>query len=168
MILPDVLQPGLDVVFVGTAAGTRSAREGIYYAHPGNKFWRTLKHIGLLPREFQPSEFHRVVAHGIGLTDMCKLRAGSDAEIGNDAFDRPRFERAIVKASPRAIAFTSKKAASVWLRVPTGKIALGQQPPRDDGFPIVFVLPSPSGLATGYWDETHWRALAAWVRAQRL
>ena len=41
-ILPDVLQPGLALVFCGTAAGKRSAAERAYYAHPGNMFWRAL------------------------------------------------------------------------------------------------------------------------------
>lgn len=31
-ILPDVLKPGLKVVFCGTAAGNRSATNGAYYA----------------------------------------------------------------------------------------------------------------------------------------
>ena len=34
--LPDVLRDNLDVVFVGTAAGRRSAELGVYYAHSGN------------------------------------------------------------------------------------------------------------------------------------
>ena len=33
-VLPDVLAPDLHVVFCGTAPGTRSARDGAYYAHP--------------------------------------------------------------------------------------------------------------------------------------
>ena len=41
-ILPDVLEPGLRVVFCGTAAGKASARAGAYYAGPGNAFWPTL------------------------------------------------------------------------------------------------------------------------------
>jgi len=39
MVLPDVLTPGLQVVFCGTAAGTASAKRGAYYAGPGNQFW---------------------------------------------------------------------------------------------------------------------------------
>jgi hypothetical protein len=41
-ILPDVLMPGLKLVFCGTAAGTVSARRGQYYAHPQNRFWEIL------------------------------------------------------------------------------------------------------------------------------
>ena len=49
-VLPDVLAPDLRVVFVGTAAGARSAAVGHYYAGPGNRFWHTLHEIGLTPR----------------------------------------------------------------------------------------------------------------------
>lgn len=162
--LPDILCRGLDVVFVGTAAGTRSAQQGVYYAHPGNRFWRTLIAVGLLPSGFEAVSFRDAPEHGIGFTDMCKKRAGSDAEIGNDAFDRPRFERAVRDAAPRAVAFTSKKAASAFLGVPTGKIAYGLQRDSGDGFPRIFILPSPSGAASGHWDEAPWRALARWLR----
>jgi hypothetical protein len=39
--LPDQLQDHLRLVFAGTAAGQRSADVGHYYAHPGNRFWRS-------------------------------------------------------------------------------------------------------------------------------
>lgn len=42
MILPDVIEPGLRIVFCGTAAGAKSAAVGAYYAGPGNAFWATL------------------------------------------------------------------------------------------------------------------------------
>lgn len=46
-VLPDVLVPGLKVVFCGNAAGTVSARKGAPYAGPGNYFWRALHEVGL-------------------------------------------------------------------------------------------------------------------------
>ena len=39
MILKDLLQPNLDIVFCGTAAGEVSARKAAYYAGPGNQFY---------------------------------------------------------------------------------------------------------------------------------
>ena len=41
-------------------------------------------------------------------------------------------------------------------------LALGRQP-RITGFPDVFVLPSPSGAASGHWDLQPWRELATWI-----
>jgi TDG/mug DNA glycosylase family protein len=67
---------------------------------------------------------------------------------------------------PRAIAFTSKKAASVWSGKSTGKITLGRQEPVPD-FPQVFVMCSPSGLATGYWSMEPWQELAKWLKSSR-
>src|ERR1700724_1500949 len=78
--LPDQLQRHLRLVFVGTAAGQRSAELGQYYAHPGNRFWRTIHEIGLTPRRYQPPEFPALLALGIGFTDLCKTGAGMDHE----------------------------------------------------------------------------------------
>lgn len=164
--LPDVLVPGLDVVFVGTAAGRRSAAVGAYYAHPGNRFWRTLFEVGLTPRLYQPHEFPDLVRLGIGFTDLAKLAAGMDHEIAPEQFDVPRFEKAIARAAPRAIAFTSKKAASVFLRAPTGRLAPGRQK-RPHNRSEIFVLTSPSGAATRYWSVAPWAELAAFLGRSR-
>lgn len=53
MILPDLLAPGLDIVFCGTAVGAESARRRAY-AGPGNAFWPTLAQVGLTPRRLAP------------------------------------------------------------------------------------------------------------------
>jgi len=163
--LPDLLAPGLNVVFVGTAAGERSAKEKAYYAHPGNKFWRTLKEIRLTPREFKPSEYRNLLALGIGFTDLCKTQSGGDHTINE--YDVSGFERKIARYQPRAIAFTSKKAESKWLNCSTRDICCGKQPIAREDFPVVFVLPSPSGAASGHWKIEPWQELADWVREHR-
>ena len=56
-VLPDLVRPGLRIVFCGTAAGTVSAARGAYYAHPQNKFWSALCAVGLTPRLLRPEEF---------------------------------------------------------------------------------------------------------------
>jgi TDG/mug DNA glycosylase family protein len=60
---------------------------------------------------------------------------------------------------PNTIAFTGKKAASLFYGRPTSRIALGRQPTQED-FPLVFVLASPSGAASGAWSVQPWRELA--------
>jgi double-stranded uracil-DNA glycosylase len=164
--LPDLLRDGLDVVFVGTAAGKRSAELGQYYAHPGNKFWRTLHETGLTPRRLAPSAYSALLDFGIGATDLCKTQAGGDHEI--DDYDVEGFARKMRRFAPRAIAFTSKKGGSLFLRCSTGDIDFAKHPILRDGEPAVFVLPSPSGRAGGYWDIAPWRALARWLKAAQL
>ncbi|WP_164937923.1 mismatch-specific DNA-glycosylase [Bradyrhizobium guangxiense] len=162
--LPDQLRPDLRLVFVGTAASTRSAELGHYYAHPGNRFWRAIHEAGITPRRYQPSEFAALIDLGIGFTDLCKTGAGMDHQIAAEAIDVAGFRAKIDKYRPRTIAFTSKKAASLFYGGPSAAIALGRQA-RDQSLPEIFVLPSPSGAASGHWTLEPWRELAAWIAA---
>jgi double-stranded uracil-DNA glycosylase len=163
--LPDLLAPDLRVVFVGTAAGKRAAATGNYYAGHGNRFWPTLFEIGLTLRRFAPCEFRDLLRLGIGLTDMSKLGSGMDHEIAGHEFDPDRFEGTVRHYHPRAIAFTSKKAASIWLRRSrTLTIAYGRQSRAAPDFPEVFILPSPSGAARSSWSIAPWQELSDWVR----
>ncbi|MGV8997066.1 MAG: mismatch-specific DNA-glycosylase [Parvibaculaceae bacterium] len=158
-ILPDQLAPDLRLVFVGTAPSHRSAAERAYYAHPGNRFWRALHEVGLTPRLYAPHEFRALLALGIGFTDMSKVGSGMDHNVAAHEYDVARFKAAMAVHCPRVIAFTSKKAASLFYGVPTQKISLGLQAPQPD-FPSVFVLTSPSGAAIRYWDIAPWQQLA--------
>jgi TDG/mug DNA glycosylase family protein len=160
--LPDQLRENLRLVFVGTAASTRSARDGHYYAHPGNRFWRALFEAGITPRRYQPSEFAALLDLGIGFTDLSKSGAGMDRQIAAETIDVPGFRAKIETFRPKTVAFTSKTAASLFYGRPSGTIALGRQ--QGDGtFPDVFVLASPSGAASGSWTLQPWRELAAWI-----
>jgi double-stranded uracil-DNA glycosylase len=158
-ILPDVLRPGLRLVFCGTAAGKRSAAEGAYYAHPGNLFWRALFQSGLTPRLLTPQEFPLLPDWGIGLTDLAKRHAGNDDELPRDAFDVPSLLSKVERHAPTVLAFTSKNAARTVLgngvHYGLQKNALGRTK--------LYVLPSPSGQARGHWSLEPWTALAALV-----
>lgn len=160
--LPDQLRPNLRLVFVGTAASMRSAELGHYYAHPGNRFWRAIDEAGITARRYQPGEFASLIELGIGFTDLSKSGAGMDHQIAAASIDVPGFRAKIEKYRPRTIAFTSKKAASLFYGRPSSGIALGRQV-RDAGLPEIFVLPSPSGAASGHWTLEPWRELAAWI-----
>ena len=106
--LPDQLQPNLRIVFVGTAAGQMSADLGHYYAHPGNRFWRTIHETGITPRQYLPHEFPSLLDLRIGFTDMCKTGAGMDHTALNFPIDVPAFRKKMLQYRPKTIAFTSK------------------------------------------------------------
>lgn len=160
-ILPDVLRPGLGLVFCGTAAGRRSAAERAYYAHPGNLFWRALFEAGLTPRQLAPAEFPLLSDYGIGLTDLAKRHSGNDSELPRDAFDVPALIAKIERHAPRLLAFTSKNAARAALG---HAVDYGLQ--REGlGSTRLFVLPSPSGQARGHWGLEPWLALGQICRA---
>ena len=164
--LPDLLADNLRVIFVGTAAGLRSSERGHYYAGPGNRFWSAIHETGLTPKLFKPEEFPNLLPIGIGLTDLSKLGAGMDHQIKSHQYDVSRFIATIRRHNPRAVAFTGKKAASIWLnRKSTREIKYGRLRSLPYSFPDVFVLPSPSGAARSHWSITPWREMAEWLEA---
>jgi TDG/mug DNA glycosylase family protein len=163
-ILPDRLALNLRLWFVGTAAGPMSAAVGAYYAHPGNRFWRALHETGVTPRLFAPQEYPLLLDLGVGLTDFCKTSWGVDTQIAREAFDVEGFKRKVKRLKPDALAFTSKTAAGLWLGKSTGRIGVGRQAVGEG--PEIFVLPSPSGLATSYWSVTPWREAAHFFRGE--
>jgi TDG/mug DNA glycosylase family protein len=155
-VLPDVLVPGLAVVFCGNAAGRVSAERGAPYAGPGNYFWWVLHEVGLTPTVLAPEEFRRLPEFGIGVTDACKVRSGSDAEVGSSAHDVLRLERSITRVAPTHLAFVGKRAAQIVLG---HQVEYGPQPDPFAGA-AAWVLPSTSGLARRFWTVEPWRALA--------
>lgn len=155
-VLPDLLRPGLRVVFCGTAAGSASARAQAYYAGPGNGFWQTLHATGLTPVQLAPAEFRRLPEFGIGLTDICKVLHGSDTEVGTVEFDVDGLQARVAAAEPTHLAFNGKNAARGALERP---VTVGPQEEQIGGA-AVWVLPSTSGAARGYWDIEPWRELA--------
>ena len=162
VILPDLLRPGLRLVFCGTAPGTASARLRAYYAGPGNRFWPTLAATGLTPRLFHPGDYPLLDGLGIGLTDLAKQVFGNDAALPRGAFDPISLQRKLEHFQPQVLAFTSKRAAAEFVRKPTGSLNYGEQIERVGGTRLM-VLPSPSGLARRAWQVEPWQDLARMV-----
>ena len=160
-VLPDVLADGLKVVFCGTAAGAQSAAVGAYYAGRGNKFWKTLFQVGLTPRLLDPLEFRLLPQYGIGLTDIAKTYSGADSGLRRMHFDAESLRRKIKKSAPAALAFNGKKAARSFYAT---AVPFGQQCEKLAVFTTVFVLPSTSGAANGFWDVRYWQELADFLK----
>ena len=156
-MLNDVLAPGLKLVFCGTAAGKVSAARGEYYAGPGNKFWSVLFDIGLTPRRLASREYEKLLTFGIGLTDVVKHQAGSDASIDFGRSDPGSLREKVEHFAPGILAFNGRKAAQVFLG--RSRVDLGLQVVRV-GATRLFVAPSTSGAANGYWDVNVWHRLA--------
>jgi TDG/mug DNA glycosylase family protein len=160
-MLEDLLQRLLDLVICGAAAGTRSAARGLYYAGPGNKFWRTLATVGLTDRPLEPAEYRRLVDYGIGLTDLVKNQAGGDRGITFRRADSMRLRLTIMRYQPRYLCFNGKRAAREFFG--TQEVGFGVQRSRI-GKTVLFVAPSTSAAANATWDLSVWQDLAKRVR----
>ncbi len=166
-VLPDVLAPGLRIVFCGTAVGAASARRQAYYAGPGNRFWETLHEVGLTPRRIDPAGYRSVLDFGIGLTDLAKRVSGADSSLEAGDFDQDGLWAKIRACRPRLLAFTGKRAAAEALGRPVGYGLVREADPAALGAgnasTQLFVLPSPSGAARRYWSLEPWQELARLV-----
>lgn len=160
-VIADVLAPDLTTVFCGSAVGAAAAKSGVPYSGPGNKFWPTLKVVGLVPPDFDPRGYLELPALGLGLTDLNKRESGADHQLSEEADDPQGLRRKILRCAPRILAFTAKRPAKVFFAAQgwDGDLDYGLQPQRL-GRTQVFVLTSPSGRAGAFWDLAPWRALA--------
>lgn len=164
-VIDDIVAPGLKVIFCGMAAGPKSARARTPYVGPNNKFWPTLKRVGLIPAEFTPQDFRGLPEHGIGLTDIAKTQSGVDSRIVVTSRDVARLRATLRRCKPRLIAFVGKTVASHFFGCATKDLMLGRQPEPWESIPV-FVLCSTSARAHSHWSPACWQALAALVRSQ--
>ncbi|HEX2905624.1 MAG TPA: hypothetical protein VHO69_02100, partial [Phototrophicaceae bacterium] len=89
---------------------------------------------------------------------------GLDKDLSAADFDPAAFRQKIERYQPQAAAFVGKKAGAVYLGRETKTVPYGLQL-ETIGETRLWVLPSTSGAARGFWDEAWWRELAVWVQA---
>ncbi|HIU63985.1 MAG TPA: mismatch-specific DNA-glycosylase [Candidatus Avacidaminococcus intestinavium] len=166
MILPDLLERGLKVVFCGTAPGNISAKEQAYYAAASNKFWKIIFKAGIIPYRLQAQEFEQALRYGVGFTDLAKHESGVDKELSKEAFDRSALYEKILTYQPTVLAFTSKRAAQEFFGYKTtAQLKYGRQ--KDQiGLTTIFVLPSPSAAAIRWWQEEPWFKLGLYLQKE--
>jgi TDG/mug DNA glycosylase family protein len=148
--LPDVLAPGLAVVFVGINPSLGSARAGHHFAGPGNPFWRLLHAAGFTPDLLMPEDDARLLELGLGLTNVCPRPTRTAAELTPREYQAGVRElvRKLEAVRPRVVALVGVSLARIVL---PGSPEAGPGPRRASlGGARVFVLPNPSGRNAAY------------------
>jgi double-stranded uracil-DNA glycosylase len=156
--VPDILGPGLRLVFCGINPGFRSAGAGAHFANPRNDFWRLLAEAGFTSRLLDPSEQWAMLDLGYGLTNAAPrtTRGSSDLRRADFAGSAERLERIAGELRPEGIAFVGKAAYEGAFRE---RPELGLQDRRLAGT-WIFVLPStsPANAAVPYEERLRWFA----------
>jgi TDG/mug DNA glycosylase family protein len=154
--IPDLVGPGLRVLFAGINPSLYSAATGYHFARPGNRFWPALHQSGFTPRLIRPGDQHVLLGLGLGITNVV-ARATARAD---------ELDAAELRSGGRALAALAERLGVSWLAV-LGVTAyrtafgrpgaqVGPQPERLGGTRL-WILPNPSGL-NAHWSAT---ALAA-------
>jgi TDG/mug DNA glycosylase family protein len=164
--VPDLIGPGLKLLFVGINPGLWTAATQTHFAHPGNRFYPALLLGGVIEREIDRgtgmSDADRVhlVARGIGITNLVHRATAKASELtGAELRDGgEELRRTVRDLHPRVVAVAGITA----FRAAFGSkhVEPGRQPDEFEGAEL-WVVPNPSGLNAHETIET----LAAAYRA---
>jgi TDG/mug DNA glycosylase family protein len=167
--VPDVLAPGLRIVFVGINPGRVSAAARAHFANPRNDFWRLLHAARLTSRLYEPHEQFGLLEEGIGVTNAAYRTTPGSGDLRRADFDgsAERLERIARELRPRWLAFVGKEAY---------RGAFGTRPDlgiqeRTLAETKLFVLPStsPANAAVPFDERLRWfRELAGRLSGRPL
>lgn len=166
--VPDLLQPGLRVLFVGINPGLYTAAIGHHFGRPGNRFWPALHAGGFTPRVISPFDEVELLSHGLGITNVVARATATADELTPEDFEKGGriLEKKVQKFSPRVVAVLGIGAYRTAFGRP--RAALGLQPDTLGGS-AAWILPNPSGL-NAHFTAAHFgalfRELRQWCEAQ--
>lgn len=149
--LPDLVGPGLKLLFVGINPGLWTAAIQTHFAHPGNRFYPALRLAGIVDRDLdrgEPmSDQNRayLIERGIGITNLVNRATARADELSPAELrtGRTRLEDFISVHRPAVVAVAGVTAYRVAFADPRAK--LGPQRDRLAGAQV-WVVPNPSGL----------------------
>jgi TDG/mug DNA glycosylase family protein len=147
--VPDVVSPGLSVLFVGINPGLYSGAVGHHFSRPGNRFWRTLHLAGFTDRLLSPFEERELIGHGVGITNLVARATAGANDLSPEELPRGarRLERKVRRLVPAWVAFLGLGAYRTAFRQADANV--GPQDLRI-GRSRVWLLPNPSGLNAHY------------------
>jgi len=162
--IPDVIAPGLRVLFCGINPGLYSGAVGHHFARPGNRFWKVLQRSGFTDRELSPFDDRKLLDVGIGITNLVSRTTAAAAELDPAELRRgaSRLARKVARYQPGFVAFAGMGAYRSAFRRPDA--ALGRQP-EDLSGAVVWLLPNPSGAQAAYQLDDLVREFRALRRA---
>jgi double-stranded uracil-DNA glycosylase len=147
--LPDIIAPGLSVLFCGINPSLYSVAVGHHFARPGNRFWPALHRSGFTERQLSPAEDHTLPGYGYGLTNVVARASAGAAELAAAEYVEggARLVEKLERFRPRWLAVLGVEAFRKAFAQP--RAGVGPQP-LVVGATRVWVLPNPSGLNAHY------------------
>jgi TDG/mug DNA glycosylase family protein len=147
--VPDVIAPGLDVLFCGINPGLYSAATRQHFARPGNRFWPALHLCGFTPRQFAPSEAKLLLQLGYGMTMVVRRGTATAAELADEEYKAGgrALVRKINKYKPDVLAVLGVGAYRAAFDKRNAPLGLQQE---TIGHTALWLLPNPSGLNANY------------------
>mgnify|MGYP005811787491 CR=1 FL=1 len=149
--VPDLLGPGVRLLFVGINPGLWTAATQTHFAHPGNRFYPALLEAGIIDRPIDrgtgmtDEDRAVLIDRGIGITNLVERATIRASELHADELraGAERLRRTVRAHRPAVVAVAGITAYRTAFGMP--KAVPGEQPDDLEGA-RVFVVPNPSGL----------------------
>ena len=149
--IPDLVGPGLRLLFVGINPGLWTAATQTPFAHPGNRFYPALAVAGIIPRlpsfadGLSDDEKRELAAAGIGISNLVNRATVRADELTKDELraGAARLTENVAVWSPAVVAIVGITAYRQGFERPRAKVGL--QPERIADAQL-WVVPNPSGL----------------------
>jgi double-stranded uracil-DNA glycosylase len=147
--VPDLVAPGLRVLFCGINPSLYSAAVGHHFGRPGNRFWPTLYAAGFTPRLLRPFEEKELLAAGCGITNLVARATATAAELADAEIVRGsrRVALKVRRLRPAFVAFLGVTSYRTALGRPRAQVGRQEETLGDSA---IWVLPNPSGLNAHY------------------
>ncbi len=132
--MPDLVGPGLKLLFVGINPGLWTAATSTHFAHPGNRFYPALLRAGVIDRPIDrgvgmtDDDRRYLVERGIGITNLVARATPRAAEISADELRAggSRLETFVAEHGPSVVAVAGITAYRTAFDEP--RAVLGRQP----------------------------------------
>jgi TDG/mug DNA glycosylase family protein len=171
--VPDLVGPGLKLLFVGINPGLWTAATQTHFAHPGNRFYPALLRAGIIDRPidqargFTEADRSYLIERGIGNTNLVNRATVRADELSTEELQAGalRLRRFVAEHRPRVVAIAGITA----YRTAFGKRSAkaGRQAEPLEGAEL-WLLPNPSGLNAHETIDSLAEAYAGAARAAGL
>ena len=147
--IPDVIAPGLDVLFCGINPGLYSAATRCHFARPGNRFWPALFAGGFTDRLLSPFEERQLLKSRYGITNLVMRTTPTANELSLVEMREggAQLTAKVKRYKPEFLAVLGVGAYRTGFGQPKAQVGLQDQ---TIGETKVWVLPNPSGLNAHY------------------
>ena len=149
--VPDLVGPGVRLVFAGINPGLWTAATGTHFAHPGNRFYPALVLGGVIDREIDrragmtDDDRRHLLGRGIGITNIVPRATARASELSADELRAGgvALRRFVVDHRPLVVAVAGITAYRTAFGRPDA--VMGLQDGDFEGAQL-WIVPNPSGL----------------------
>jgi TDG/mug DNA glycosylase family protein len=157
--VPDLVGPGLRLLFVGINPGLWTAATGTHFAHPGNRFYPALLRAGIIQREIDrgtgmtDADRAHLVERGIGITNVVHRATAKASELTRAELRAGGAELRTFVAQHRPIVVAIAGITAYRDAFGRRDAVAGRQPEAFEGSAL-WIVPNPSGLNAHETIET--------------